>query len=50
VGVVNDLLADVDGRPVQLECPLEDLDGPLDTGAVASGRGKDDPLDHLGPC
>ena len=39
VQVVDDLLADVDRRPVELECPLDRLDGPLDAGAVAARRG-----------
>ena len=36
--VVDDLLADVDGRAVQLERPLDGLDRPLDAGAVAARR------------
>jgi len=44
--VMDDLLANVDRRTVQLQRPLDRLDGPLDTGTVAPGRGKKDPLDH----
>ena len=46
VRVVDDLLADVDRRPVQLEGPLHGLDCPLDAGAIAPWRGEDQPLDH----
>ena len=38
VRVVDDLLADVDRRAVQLERPLDRLDGPFDPGAVPAGR------------
>ncbi len=41
--VVDDLLADVDRRPVQLERALDRLDGAVDPGAVAAGRGEQDP-------
>ena len=44
--VVDDLLANVDWRTVQLQRSLDRLDGPLHTGTVAPGRGKNDPLDH----
>ena len=36
--VVDDLLAHVDGRAVQLERALDRLDGPIDAGAVAARR------------
>jgi hypothetical protein len=36
--VVDDLLAHVDGRSVQLECALDGLDGPVDARAVAARR------------
>jgi len=36
--VVDDLLADVHRRAVQLQRLLDRLDGPLDTGAVPAGR------------
>ena len=49
VRVVDDLLADVDRRPVQLEGPLHGLDCPLDAGAIAPWRGEDQPLDHRLP-
>ena len=35
VRVVDDLLAHIDRRPVQLESPLHGLDCPLDAGAIA---------------
>jgi len=35
--VVDDLLADVHRRAVQLQRLLDRLDGPLDTGAVPAG-------------
>ena len=44
VRVVDDLLADVDGLPVELERPLDRVDGPLDPGAIAAGRGQEDLL------
>jgi hypothetical protein len=44
--VVDDLLADVDGRAVVLEGELDRLDGALDAGAVAAGRGEEDAFDH----
>ena len=37
VRVVDDLLADVDGLPVELERTLDRVDGPLDPGAIAAG-------------
>ncbi len=40
--VVDDLLADVDGRPVQVERLLDGLDGAVHPGAVAAGRGQQD--------
>ena len=39
VSVVDDLLANVDGRPVQIEEPLDRVDGALDTGAIPARRG-----------
>ena len=36
MGVVNDLFADVDGRPVNLERAFDALDRTRDSGAVAS--------------
>ena len=44
VRVVDDLLADVDGLPVERERPLDRLDRPLDAGAIAARRGQEDPL------
>ena len=46
VDVVDDLLADVDGRAVVLERELDRLDGALDAGAVAARRGEKNALDH----
>jgi len=43
VRVVDDLLAHVDGPPVVLERSLDRVDGPLDPGAIAAGRGQKDP-------
>ena len=48
--VVDDLLAHVDGRPVELERPLDRLDRPLDPGAVAAGRGEKHLANHPGQC
>ena len=48
VEVVDDLLADVDGRPVEVERLLDRLDRALDAGAVAAGRREEDLLDHGG--
>ena len=42
--VVDDLLADVDGRPVEVEGALDGLHGAVDAGAVAARRGEQDPL------
>ena len=44
VPVVHDLLADVDRRAVLLERLLDGLDGAVDAGAVAAGRGEQDAL------
>jgi len=46
VQVVDDLLAHVDRRPVEVECLLDRLDGALDPGAVATGRRQQDLSDH----
>ena len=46
VDVVDDLLAHVDRGAVVLERLLDRLDGALDAGAVAAGRGEEDALDH----
>ncbi len=46
VEVVDDLLADVDGGPVEVERLLDRLDRPLDAGAVAARRGEEDSRDH----
>ena len=43
--VVDDLLADVDRRAVQLEGALDRLHGPVDPGAVTAGRGEKQLLD-----
>jgi len=48
VGIEDDLLADVDGLPIELERPLDRVDGPLDPGAIAAGRGQKDPLHQTG--
>src|SRR6185503_13309672 len=50
VRVVDDLLANIDRRPVQLKGLLHSLDCPLDAGAIAPGRGEDQPLDHRPQC
>ena len=42
VDVVDDLLADVDGRAIVVERLLDRLDGALDAGAVAARRGQED--------
>ena len=42
--VVHDLLAHVDGRPVQLERALDGLHGAVDAGAVAARRRQQEPL------
>src|SRR5262249_24244329 len=44
--VVDDLVADVHGPVVMLEPGLDALDGALDTGAEAAGRGEQDAADH----
>ena len=44
--VVDDLLANIDRGAVELECLLHGLDCPLDAGAIAPGRGEDQPFDH----
>jgi hypothetical protein len=46
VRVMDDLLADVDGRPVQIEQLLDRVDGPLDTGAIPARRRQENALDH----
>jgi hypothetical protein len=46
MGVVDDLLANVNGRPVQVEELLDRVDGPFDPGAIAAGRSQKNPLDH----
>src|SRR5205807_10564637 len=48
VGVVDDLLADVHRRAVQLQRLLDRLHGPLDTGAVPAGRREKAALDQTG--
>ena len=47
--VVDDLLADVDRRAVQLERALDGLHGPVDARAVAAGRGEEKLLDGPSP-
>ena len=44
VRVVDDLLADVHGLPIEAEGTLDRIDGPLDPGAIAAGRGQEAPL------
>jgi len=46
VRVVDDLLADVDGGPVDLEGALHGLDRSLDSSAKTSMRGDDDTRHH----
>ena len=46
VEVVDDLLADVDGRPPELERLLDGVDRALDAGAVAARGGQEDPFHH----
>ena len=51
--VVDDLLAHVDGRAVELERALDGLHGAVDAGAVAARRGEQELLDgdgHAGQC
>jgi hypothetical protein len=43
---VDDLLADVERRPVQLERVLHGVDCALDSGAETPGCGEEDSLDH----
>ena len=45
--VVDDLLAHVDRRPVELEGLLDGDDGPVDTGAVAAGGREEHALGGL---
>ena len=47
VEVVDDLLADVDRRSVEVERPLDRLDRPLDAGAVAARRRQEHLGDHV---
>jgi hypothetical protein len=42
--VVDDLLAHVHGRAVQVERTLDRLHGAIDAGAVSARRGEQDPL------
>ena len=46
VHVVDDLLAHVDGRPVQLQRSLDGLDRPLDACAESARRGEQHALHH----
>ena len=46
VRVMNDLAADVDGRPVQLQRSLDGLDSPFDASAIPARRGKKQPRNH----
>src|SRR5258708_39475497 len=40
--IVDDLMPHIDGRSEALECKLDDLDGPIDSGAkTARGRDED---------
>ncbi len=48
VDVVDDLLADVDGRAVVLERQLDRLDSALDARAVSAGRSEEDAFHHRG--
>ena len=50
VRVVDDLLAHVDGWPVDVEGAFDGLDGSLDSGAKAAVRRDDDALHHRVPC
>jgi hypothetical protein len=43
---VDDLLADVDGCPVEIECLLDRFDGALDACTETAGRGEKDSLDQ----
>ena len=49
VGVVDDLLADVDRASVERKGPLDGLDRPFDPCAVASRRGEEKARHHCGP-
>ena len=42
--VVDDLLADIDGGAVMVECTLDGLHGAIDTGAVSARRSQQDAL------
>ena len=42
--VVDDLLADVDGRAVQVECVLDGLNGAIDPRAIAARGREQNPL------
>ena len=42
--VVDDLLADVDGRAVQVECVLDGLNGAIDARAIAARGREEDAL------
>ena len=44
IPVVNDLLADVDGRAVEVECVLDGLNGTVDPRAIAARGREQDPL------
>jgi hypothetical protein len=44
---VDDLLADVHRRPVELEGALDRVDRPFDACAVAARRREEDVLDHV---
>src|SRR5262249_1257647 len=46
VEVVDDLLAHVHGRPVEVECLLDRLDGTLDAGAIAARRRQENLANH----
>src|SRR4029077_2553345 len=48
--VVDDLLAYVDRRSVELERALDGLDGPVDTGAIAAWRGEQELGCHAPQC
>ncbi len=47
VGVVDDLLADEDRFAIEPERPLHRLHCPLDTRAIASRGGEEDPFHHF---
>ena len=48
--VVDDLLADVHGRPVELQRPLYRLNGTVNAGAVTTRRGKQELLRGVRHC